>query len=606
MAFFFMYRHPDGNLIVSTEQEVFVFHFPNRFIEIGKVYPELSGLINETVNSAVFLGDSLVFMGSESGKGVYEWNYKKKAVNKIDSKSAAPLKSDIVNSVYKDRGNKIWILSDNSFALYDPVRKKVENYELINNVTGKPLNLFFDICEASNSFWLASYGSGIIQLDNGYKVKKIISTNQGLANTGIYKIFPVDDTLLYATSNNGLCRINIQDYSVFNYFEQDGLHSNAFEELCGIFKNGKIYAGGPNGFTIINPKNFTVNNVAPRLYINRVAINTKTGVTDTFDLSLKSIKIPKNVLQVTVHFSGLNYSNPEKVTYQYRMKEQHSEWISLGNQNTFRLTGLPPGHYTLQLKAANENGVWSELSELEMNFLPKWYQTWWFMAMIIVAVSGILYALYSYRIKQLKKIITVRTKISQDLHDEVGSSLSGIGLISKMAMQELENEKTIEAKKSLDKISTSAGEVLAMMSDIVWAINPKNDTLEKMIMRLKTYAKTTTAPHGIHLHFETEQDLHQYNLSMQRRKNIYLICKEAINNATHYAECKNLYFLLRRDDRQFYINIRDDGKGFNTQEANDGNGLNNMKARAMEIKASLKIDSEKNQGTSILLQVKIT
>jgi signal transduction histidine kinase len=228
------------------------------------------------------------------------------------------------------------------------------------------------------------------------------------------------------------------------------------------------------------------------------------------------------------------------------------------------------------------------------------------MAMIILAVAGILYALYNYRIKQLTKIINVRTKISQDLHDEVGSSLSGIGLISKMARQELENEKTMEAKKSLDKISANAGEVLSMMSDIVWAINPKNDTLEKMIMRLKTYAKNTTAPHGIHLHFETEQDLHQYNLSMQRRKNIYLICKEAINNATHYAECKNLYFLLRRDDRRFYINIRDDGKGFNMQEASDGNGLNNMKARAMEIKASLEIDSEKNKGTSILLQVKIT
>ena len=345
-----------------------MFFILNKFIEIGKVYPELSRLKNETFNSAVFLGDSLVFIGSESGNGVYEWNYKKKVVNKIDSKSAAPLKSDIVNSIYKDRGNKIWILSDNGFAIYDPVHKKVVNYELKNNVTGKPLNLFFDVCEASNSFWLASYGSGIVRLDSSYKVKEIISTNQGMANAGIYMIFPVDDTLLYATSNNGLCRISIPDYSVSNYFEQDGLHSNAFEELCGIARNGKIYAGGPNGFTIIDPRYFTTNSMAPRLYINRVAINTRRGLTDTFDLSLRSVKIPNDVLQVTVHFSGLNYSNPEKITYMYRMTEQHSQWISLGNQNSFPLTRLPPGQYTLQLKAANENGVWAEPAELELIF----------------------------------------------------------------------------------------------------------------------------------------------------------------------------------------------------------------------------------------------
>ncbi len=606
MAFFSMYRHPDGNIIVSSEHQLFVFHLPDKFLDIGNVYPELSGLKNETFNNAATLGDSLIFMGSESGNGVYEWNYRRKTISKIDTKSTSPLKSDIVNSVYKDRKNKIWILSDNSFAIYDPVNKKVENHELLNDQTGKSLNLFFDVCEASSSFWLASYGSGIVHLDGNYKIKDVISTSHGMANAGVYKIFPVGDTLLYVTSNNGLCRISIPDYSVSNYFERDGLHSNAFEESCGIIKNGKIYAGGPNGFTIINPGYFTTNRAAPRLYINRVAINTRTGLTDTFDLSLKSITIPNDVLQVTVHFSGLSYSNPEKISYMYRMVEQHNEWINLGNQNTFPLTRLSPGRYRLQLKAANENGIWSEPSELEMTFLPRWYQTWWFMAVIAIAMAGILYLLYSYRIKQLKKIIAVRTKISQDLHDEVGSSLSGIGLISKMARQELEDEKTGEAKKSLEKISVSAAEVLAMMSDIVWAINPKNDTLEKMIRRLKTYAKNTTAPHGIQLHFETDEELHQHNISMQRRKNIYLICKEGINNATHYSECKNLYFILRRDDRQFYINIRDDGKGFDLNKAIDGNGLYNMRVRAMEIKADLKIESGKERGTSIILRVKIT
>ena len=118
----------------------------------------------------------------------------------------------------------------------------------------------------------------------------------------------------------------------------------------------------------------------------------------------------------------------------------------------------------------------------------------------------------------------MRTKISRDLHDEVGSSLSGIGLMSELAKDQLTSKNFSEAQNSIDKVILNVDEVLTMMSDIVWAINPKNDTFEKMITRLRSYAQNTTTSHNILLHFETEEYAQQYNLSMQERKNIYLIC----------------------------------------------------------------------------------
>src|SRR4030095_9853713 len=117
--------------------------------------------------------------------------------------------------------------------------------------------------------------SGIIQLDKNLSIKKIISTHDGLANAGIYKIFPVNDSLLLSTSNKGLGKINIRNNSVTNYFEMDGLHSNAFEELCGTVYHGKIYAGGPDGFTIIDPEFITTNTTPPELYINNIVIDTR-------------------------------------------------------------------------------------------------------------------------------------------------------------------------------------------------------------------------------------------------------------------------------------------------------------------------------------------
>jgi hypothetical protein len=604
--FSFLFLHRDGNLIASSETRLVTFRLPGLFTSIEKTYSELSEIKEETINSSVFWKDSLAFLGSENSHGVYVWNYKKHLLKGINTRSYATLKSDIVNEVCKDKMNRIWILSDNSFAVFDPATEKLETHELENPTTGQPLNLFFDMCETADSYWLASYGSGIIQMDKDFKMRKIISVNTGMSNAGVYKLFPVSDSLIYATTNNGLSRINTRDFSVSNYFESDGLHSNAFEEACGTEKDGKIYAGGPNGFSIINTKYLGTNTFPPSVYINRVTLATPAGLSDSSNLFMESVVIPPDILEARVYFSGINFFNPGRTTFAYRIKEQHKEWISLGSRNSLPIIGFPPGTYTLEIKAANEDGLWSLPVDLSLIFLPRWYQTLWFRALLILSAASVLYMLYNYRIGQLKKMMHIRTKISQDLHDDVGSSLSGIGLMSEIAKGQLENENIKGAKLSLDKISSNAGEVLTMMSDIVWAINPKNDTFEKIITRLKTYADNVTTPQGIGLHFEVEKELHGYNLPMSERKNIYLICKEAIYNATRYAQCRNIYFYLDRTDRHILIRIVDDGKGFDTHQAYAGNGLNNMKGRSLDIKAKLKIISEKNKGTSIEIQLKTT
>jgi len=146
--------------------------------------------------------------------------------------------------------------------------------------------------------------------------------------------------------------------------------------------------------------------------------------------------------------------------------------------------------------------------------------------------------------------------------------------------------------------------MLEKMSDIVWAINPGNDSFEKMINRLKSYAKNTTDTLGIQLHFKPGNGLERYKLDMQTKSNIYLICKEAINNAVKYSGCDNLSFVLQQEDHRLNIGVIDDGKGFDTLKDFDGNGLKNMMSRAREINADLKLNSEKDRGTSVNLLLK--
>jgi signal transduction histidine kinase len=261
----------------------------------------------------------------------------------------------------------------------------------------------------------------------------------------------------------------------------------------------------------------------------------------------------------------------------------------------------------LRVKALTAEKVWTDVpAEYSFIINPPYWASWWFRILALLVAASVIYLFYRYRINQLKKLLRMRTRISRDLHDDVGSTLSGIGLLSEVAMQQLQNERKSEAMSSLYKINTNSEDMLEKMSDIVWAINPQNDSFEKVINRLKSYAKTTTDSLGVQFHFILEKDLQRLDMDMQKRSNVYLICKEAINNSMKYSGCQHLRFCLEQQDHHVIISIVDDGKGFNVQEDFEGNGLKNMKSRAEEINAQLNLSSEINKGTSMGLFLKIT
>lgn len=594
--FWFMFSHKDGNLILSADNRLYVFQAPEQFTGIEKVYPELDSISYGNINSAVNWNDSLLFLGSEQGKGVYEWDYKKRILAKLESKSSIPLKDSIVNAIYKDKKNRIWILSDNSFAVFSPPDGKLENYKLANPVTAKPLTLFFDMCEVSGYYWLASYGSGLIQLDDQFHVKKIISTNEGMNNAGVYKIFPLNDSLLLITSNNGLSKINIRDSSISNYFESDGLHSNAFEELCGTVYKGKIYAGGPDGFTIIDPKFITTNTIAPELYINNIIVETNAGHQDTSNLFFKTVKLPGNLLQATVYFSALNFSNPERVTYKYRIKEQQNEWIKLSTQNFVNLIGLKPGDYTLQVQAFNEDGIASEIKKIQLIFLPKWYQTWWFKILLAVLVTAIVYGIYKVRINQLKKEKEIRTHLASDLHDDLGSTLNSVKVYANMAM--IEKENTIY----LERVKESAQEAISGIRDIIWILDDKKDNLDHLITRVSLFAAPLCDAGRISFHCHQSDSVHNYKLEKEEKRNLYMIIKEAVNNSIKYANADSLHLIVENAESRLKIKIADNGIGFDKEKTNEGNGLKNMMSRSHQIGYRTTIITAPGQGTVVQLE----
>ncbi|WP_316797339.1 histidine kinase [Pedobacter agri] len=225
---------------------------------------------------------------------------------------------------------------------------------------------------------------------------------------------------------------------------------------------------------------------------------------------------------------------------------------------------------------------------------------------LLLVLLSIIIAFIAYRYYALQRLrlANLRSKISQDLHDEVGATLSGIAMYSYITKEQIKNQEHDSVNNSLDIIKDNAGEMVAKLNDIVWAVHPHQDNLFSLLERLKDFAAQLATVKNIRLVFDISESLAMLKLSMEQRKNIYLICKEGINNAVKYSNCKTIVVQVAHYQRFIQILIDDDGSGFLIDEVRKGNGLTNMASRAMEINADLKMESIIGFGTKISLSIK--
>jgi signal transduction histidine kinase len=206
--------------------------------------------------------------------------------------------------------------------------------------------------------------------------------------------------------------------------------------------------------------------------------------------------------------------------------------------------------------------------------------------------------------RRLVEMERMRNHIARDLHDDIGSTLTSINILSKMALQQAHGQDGVVV--NLQKIKDRTSAIMESMSDIVWAINPQNDTLEKMVFRMKEFTAEILEPLNIHYTFKEEGDLSAIKLDIRKRRDLYLVFKEAVNNAAKYSHCRNLDIRLQQDQQSLHLKVIDDGKGFDQQGVRNGNGLANMRQRATALDGVIRVDTGIGRGTGILLDVPLT
>ncbi len=586
----YLFRNFDHRLIVSSEAGLLAYN-DHRFLPIDQLYPELAPIQKEMINSCLFLGDSLVVMGSETNKGIFIWDLRNHTMQGHEAVTTL-FSNTIINTVYKDALNKVWILSDNAISLWHPLLQKVEPLSLMDLDLKIPLNLLMDICELKGSYWLSVYGKGVAQLDSTGRIVHIYSTADGLLNTGVYKLLPYKDSLLFITSNNGLFTLNPATRSLHQYLVEDGLNSNHFEENCGSAGNNVFYAGGVEGFSRIVPALLHNNTIAPTLYITNLKTERASGKQDSFLLQQKEFYVSNDVLQTTVSFTAFNYSNPKRVRYAYRIEGLTNDWIETGNRNFITFVGQKPGHYVLEVRAANEDGVWSVPQKISLVFQPQWYQTWTFKILLFLCLLTILYLIYRNRIAQLRKQQQIRKDIANDLHDDIGSTLNSVKIFTHLAKREP------DSKEHLNNIETSITEATLGLRDMIWVLDDSRDTVDELMERIRKFAQPVCLAHQIAFSATIETYITHHTLTKTEKRNYLLMAKEGVTNSLKYARCGHIQVRLCYLNSRLCLQVKDDGCGFNMSAVSEGNGLKNLSYRARQIHATCEIFST-SCGTTI-------
>lgn len=482
-----------------------------------------------------------------------------------------------------------------SFAITGPEKTTLSSIERIG-----PRKILFD----KKNRTLVLSQQLIYELQNGKLIQ--LYPSSGFADFIMEDFLQDGNGNFWVTTNLGLFKTDTAFKEWVNM--SDKISAGSLDNISEIFRtdNDEFILAATGKIGTISLHELGKNNTPPVVIINRL----KTGNTEQYLVSLKqqSWNVSfKDAIEIEV--SAINFSNEKGNRIYYQLQGRDNDWKELTGNPVIRYDQLPPGHYIFKAKAMNGDAVWSKETILSFKVLPPFWRTWWFIGIILIVIAVSLYAIYRYRLTKALELEKMRTRISTDLHDDIGATLSSISIYSETIKQQTAAQLP-QLTAMLDKMGETSREMVGNMSDIVWAINPENDSFEKMLGRMQNLAAELCTVKNIQLHFTADEKLNQVQLSMEQRRNIYLIFKEALNNALKYADCRNMRIELLRESHSLVLSVKDNGKGFNEMAVSEnrrgGNGLKNMRDRAAEINGVLKIHTEENKGTHIVLKTGIT
>jgi len=484
--------------------------------------------------------------------------------------------------------------------------------------------------------WIGTFGSGLNRFKNGHF--SVVNREQGLPNGVIGHIESDGRGFIWMSSYAGILRANEVDLnrcadrklakaSFLTYGINDGLPalacSEGLQSAGGKTADGRLWFPTAKGLVAVDPAGIKLNPLPPPVRIEAMRVDDKPFADGN---SVGPVKIPPGRHRIEFGYTGLSFVAPEKVRFKCRLNNFESEWADVGTKRAATYNYIPPGNYSFQVTACNNDGVWNKTgASLKFEVLPYFWQTTWFHVLgglaTALAAGGAVWFDTRRRMRRRldraerqRDIERERARIARDIHDDFGAQLTRITMMSESARGELANPERTAA--GLEKIYDTARDLTRSMDEIVWAVSPRHDTLESLAAYLETFAHDWLATAGFRCRLDLPLQMPEWRLTAEVRHNIFLAFKEALHNAVKHSGASEVLIRLTVKEKSFELAVEDNGRGFTVDKkatavsptsgrAAPGNGLENMRRRLMAIGGSCEIQSGSGTGTKVIFSVQL-
>jgi len=540
------------------------------------------------------------------------------------------LSNNQITVIYADRQGMLWVGTANGLNKFDRATETFTRY-LYDSADSNSLghNYIKTIFEdQGGNLWIGT-ADGLNRLDPATEIFTRYHEQNGLPNTFIYGILGDDRGNLWMSTNRGLSRLDPAMGKFRNYDLKDGLQSYEFN--TGAYHRSKIsgemFFGGINGLNIFHPDSVKDDPFLPSMVLTdfkKFDLPVRLGA----DISaLDEIRLAYEENVFSFEFAALDFTHPEKNQYAYMLEGFDHDWVYCGARRFARYTNLDPGAYTFTVQGTNHDGVWNEQgASIKITIVPPVWMTWWFrtvgVMIVLAAVAGtakyISVRKFKKRVEELERrhaLENERKRISKDMHDELGANLTRIAILSEVSKNDMGDSTKLQT--NLEKIAETARATIDGMSEIIWAINPQNNTLDNLSAYLRKCAAVVFEMTPVQCRLDFPETVPEHPISAEFRRHIFMVVKEAMHNVVKHAKATEVEMKLISNDHTLEILIKDNGQGFvpatisGAETPNGrgvpggGNGLPNMHKRMAEVGGQFEIQSQPQRGTTVRIFTKI-
>jgi signal transduction histidine kinase/ligand-binding sensor domain-containing protein len=483
--------------------------------------------------------------------------------------------------------------------------------------------------DSTSNLWIGTEGGGLGCFNGGSF--RTFSAAHGIAEDVVVQILEDDAGDLWLGTYRGILRLSRHELDGLlagrvsrvyprRFDRSDGLLSEQCvvgSGVCLKTRDGRLCFSTDRGLAVIDPKNVTDDSTSPTVRLEDLVMDGQSHLSnlsllsDTHTVPAAALKIPPSRRRLELHYTALYFSAPERVRFRYRLTGLDPDWVEAGGRRTAYYSYVPPGRYHFEVVAHSGDGVWGESgAALALVVLPHFTQTWWFRIGIWLAgMSGVSVGIiltlrrrHRLRLEALERqhaLDRERARIAQDLHDDLGASLTQVRFLGSLAGRP--HTPIAEARKHIEQMRQAARDMVIALDEIVWAVNPKNDSLRALVAYFSHYATEFLRPTGIRCRLDAPNELPEHSVASDTRHHLFLAFKEALNNAVRHSGASEVQIEWVRKHDSLDIVVRDNGQGFDASAAvaSLGDGLENVRRRLQAAGGQFELKTGPGQGTEL-------